>query len=563
MSKKKAVTYCRVSTHKQSQEGESLTQQAQECDKLAQKLNCDVIKIFTEAVSGKNIEDRKELERLLKYVRKNNVDYVLIRDIDRMTRGGSGDYTKIKNMLAKNSIKLVDTYGFIQEDKDILEDYGIDCEYDWNRVSPTSTAEKMRADMSEEERKVILRRLIPAQIKLTQEGYHIGKPNDGFVSKQIFVDGKQRYILEPDSKRGKYFYEMFEMRVNGYTDEEIVERVNKMGYRSKKRRKWNKEHTKIVGYTGGNKLDVKQLQKYICNTKYAGINIHKWTNYKPIRTKGGFLVTIDNFNIANKGKVFIKEKLDGSVDVLYNYSPTKNTKRRMKHNPKFPIKSLVCCPRCKMPFKGSSSTGKSGNKFSYYHCERNHKGERIRKDEFESKYYNLLKSIGFDKANKDALTSSLMETWSIHTKQSMSQSECIQSEIEDLESEKDNVVQKIIATENKTVMNALEKRLENIEKKIEELTTDNKQAKLNEGDINDFVKFAMQIVEHPDKMLKMTEDIEVKEVISSLYFEKIPTYSDVVNRTPEMSVVYKLCESSHSKKSLNVVRRGIEPRLPG
>ncbi len=562
MSKKKAIIYCRVSTPKQSQEGESLTQQAQACKRLAENRDCAIVQTFTDTYSGKSL-DRPGLNKLFAFVASNKVDFVFIRDIDRLTRGGGGDYDEIKNRLSVFGVDLVDSSGFIQPSHNLLEPYGFEETYDWSLISPTEIAEKMRADIAKEERKTILRRLIPAEIELVRNGYHIGIPNYGFVSKQIFVDGKQKFILEPDPKSFGYFYEMFEMRVNGFTDEEIVTRVNNMGFRSRVKRKWNNDHTQIIGHTGGNKLTVKQLQKYICNPRYAGINIHKWTNYKPIKTKGGFIVSIDKFNVANKGKIFIRENLDGSVDVLYDYSPTKNTKRRMRHNPNFPIKSLVHCPECDKPLKGSASTGKSGNRFFYYHCERGHKGFRVPKDELESKYYNFLETIGFDGANKDALRRVLTKTWSMYVEQSNMQSERIQCEIEELLHEKNKVVKKIIATENQTVQTALESRLDEIEEQIQQLKNNKQKAMLSEGSIEEFLQFAMQVVEHPAKMLKMTEDADVQEVISSLYFEATPTYADILNRTPQMSVIYKICEASQNEKSLNVARRGIEPLLPG
>lgn len=561
MSKEKAIIYCRVSTNKQSQEGESLAQQAQACEDLARKFDCQIVNTFSETFSGKRIENRPELNLLFQYIKKNSVDYVFIRDIDRLTRGGGKDYTSIKDTLTSRGVELVDSYGFIQPATNMLDEYDIDCEYDWSRISPTSTAEKMRADMSEEERNTILRRLIPAQIRLIQEGYHIARPNDGYINKQIFIEGKQKFVLELDPDRSKYFTEMFEMRINGYTDKEIVKRINKMGFLTKRRRRWNTNHTNIIGHTGGNKLNVKQLQKYICNTKYAGVNIHKWTKYKPIRTKGANIVTIDMFNRANKGKVYIKENIDNSLDILYNDNPLKNTKRRMKHNPAFPIKTLVLCD-CLKPFKGSSSTGKSGNKFAYYHCERGHKGVRIRREKLENKYDELLRKISFSNANNDALTSAIHNVWESHVKQYNLRSERLQCEIDDVKAKKNRVIQKLITTDSETVMKALETELETLETSTNDLEKDRKKEMLSEGNINDFLLFATKLVEHPDKMLAMTDDIEIKEALSSIYFEETPTYLDVFSGTPRMSVIYKLCESSHNDKSLNVARRGIEPLFP-
>jgi site-specific DNA recombinase len=79
--------YCRVSTEEQAKEGFSIRAQQ---DKLK-----DYIKIkgwelegiyIDDGISGKNITDRPEVNRLISDVVKGNVENVLVFKIDRLTR---------------------------------------------------------------------------------------------------------------------------------------------------------------------------------------------------------------------------------------------------------------------------------------------------------------------------------------------------------------------------------------------------------------------------------------------------------------------------------------------
>jgi hypothetical protein len=71
----------------------------------------------------------------------------------------------------------------------------------------------------------------------------------------------------------------------------------------------------LVGHT------VKQLQKIIQRTIYAGVRYEEW-NTRPVWTKFAErsrpVVSIEVFNKANRGKVIIRVNNSGNPEVLYN-----------------------------------------------------------------------------------------------------------------------------------------------------------------------------------------------------------------------------------------------------
>lgn len=87
MKNKNCVIYCRVSTEKDSQQL-SLERQKEELLAYAKELGLAVKNIFIDRHSGYDVE-REGLLSLLEYVKKNNVDIVLIQDETRLGRGNA------------------------------------------------------------------------------------------------------------------------------------------------------------------------------------------------------------------------------------------------------------------------------------------------------------------------------------------------------------------------------------------------------------------------------------------------------------------------------------------
>lgn len=77
-------------------------------------------------------------------IRQLDVQQVVIKSIDRFTRGGSEFYSELKNQLDDNDVSLVDIYGIISNEKiNTLDHLGV--KYKWSVYSPTKKAEILEA----------------------------------------------------------------------------------------------------------------------------------------------------------------------------------------------------------------------------------------------------------------------------------------------------------------------------------------------------------------------------------------------------------------------------------
>ncbi len=82
MERVKAVIYARVST-----QGQDYDRQLAELRQYADRMGYEVVKTFSEKISGaKKVEERQAMSELLAYVETNRVDKVLIYECSRLSR---------------------------------------------------------------------------------------------------------------------------------------------------------------------------------------------------------------------------------------------------------------------------------------------------------------------------------------------------------------------------------------------------------------------------------------------------------------------------------------------
>ena len=101
MEKIKAVIYARVST-----QGQDYDRQLAELKQYADRMGYDIVKTFSEKISGaKKVEERQAMTELLNYVEVNKVDKVLIYECNRLSRRAV-DFLSIIEIFNEKKISL-------------------------------------------------------------------------------------------------------------------------------------------------------------------------------------------------------------------------------------------------------------------------------------------------------------------------------------------------------------------------------------------------------------------------------------------------------------------------
>ena len=117
---KTAITYLRVSTVDQAkrggrEEGFSIPAQREANTRKAESLGAVIVEEFVDAgESGTSATKRPELQRMLAYVRENQVDYCVVHKLDRLARSRADDVS-IHFALKQAGVTLVSTSENIDE----------------------------------------------------------------------------------------------------------------------------------------------------------------------------------------------------------------------------------------------------------------------------------------------------------------------------------------------------------------------------------------------------------------------------------------------------------------
>jgi hypothetical protein len=494
-------------------------------------------------VSGRKIS-RAGYDSMLQFIADTNkpesnktIKYVFIKQIDRFTRGGAEFYIQMKKDLAKLGVELVDATGIIQGKRNSLEDKGF--KYDWSEYSPSETNEFLEAQSGKDDIRKLLTKLIGAEIGLTNKGYVL-HARDGYILDESFIDGKMRLLLKPDPVRADFYRTMFAMRIQKiHSDETIVNTINAKGFKTPKRKKWAKDHKSFV-WEGENPLNEKKLEEAIRNPIYAGILVHKWNNKKPIFAQGEAMVSISDFNEANRGKVFIKLNEDNSIEILKNYDPQKS-KPKLVHNPLFPYKESILC-ECGKPYWASASLSKDKKTYHpSYHCARKHKYIGYNKAKFEKIIEDYISTIGFTDSFVEKLNKALIDTFRKKSKEAVNNTLSVNDTLKDLELRKQKLIDDHIATENRIIKQAIEKKLDELEIQITNAKVVRKDVEYKEETIENFIKYSKHFISNPASLiLDHKNDPQMVGVLMGLIFEEKPTINQLITGTPKLSCIFRL-----------------------
>lgn len=560
------IGYARVSSPKQAQTGESLEVQEEKirtyCDEKGWKLFPENT-VYKEPFTGANINRPiyKEIISLLKNNGKGlNIKYFVFWDFDRLTRAGTIDYDQIWEDVRKYGVSLRDTTGIIQDEVDAFAHFNLKKRYDFAYGRPSVDTERQKIEDARKDKIKIVRRLIEPEIRLTQEGYHIGRPDYGFENKRIYVVNKKKCIQARYEPEAKYIEMMYKLRAeNVLSDQEICDALNAAGYKSRVQNRWSKDRSKIIGTIGGGQMTTKHLQRIVERFTYCGVICEEWTNHLPIKAKFDGLVDVDTWNRANRGKVYLNFLPDGTIELLRDFGV--HSGKRKKYNPSFPYKGVLMCEICgDKKMKASASTGKGGGKFGAYHCERGHGRNSYSQKDVEENYGRLLDNLKFS----DKFLSTFEKTVYLQFREKEGEISEYTAKaninVGELEMEKSNLVKSFPSATLPETRKNIEEEIQKIQRQIDTARQYREKMEIQEIDVQNFLGWCREIMEHPRKILEDIRSTQEQRQLYSLFFEEFPTYTQIVSGTPKLSLVFKLSEEFKVDESALVSLVVMEPK---
>ena len=561
-----AIAAIRVSTTKQGRDGDSPEAQKEQIERFAHNKGITIKKFFVFMESAS--KEQQPMQEAVDYCKdkKNDIGLFIVKSIDRFTRGGSMSYDSLKTQLDSHGVTLIDTYGVISQEKvNTLEHLGHS--YKWSTYSPSRKSEMLEAERSKDEVRDILSRVIGAEIRYTQMGYWMRKPPYGFIGEKVETQHGKRTTLKPHPEEAKFIVKLFEFRASGqFSDKEIASKLNDLGYRGRPQYRRSKENrNRVIGKTEGSQLDHKKLWKMVRNPIYAGVNVEKWTKYQPVKCMFDGLVSVELFNRANKGKRTIIE-MPGNKIAIHDSIAPRNATVRGTHNNDFAYKHYVMCPECNKPLSGSTSRGKTGKYYSYYHCDKRGHKFRVTKEDLETKVYDFINDLVFSKERVDEVFAIVREKYEQHLALYEANTSAIESQITQLEAQARELT-KSFTTIASSAQKYVNEELEGIDQQIKHLALERTNMETKKPmDIDKVIARVRKFSENIGQVINQQSSDSKKAQLFGIIFKKLPTYNDLAFRnqkSPHIKGVNPVFQALLGDNFPMVTSRRIELRLPG
>ena len=328
--------YLRKSREDDELKGETLARHELMLTEYCARYNLHISKIYKEVVSGENIANRPQMQRLLDDVAAGLYDGVVCIEIERLSRGNQLDQVEILDVFKSSNTKI----------------YTLQKIYDLSNEDIDEEYFEFALFMSRREYKTITRRMQRGRLQATKEGYYIGNNLPYGFDK---VRQEKGFVLVPNDKEADVVRYIFNQYIAGIGTNTIAKDLNDKGIKTKLGSFW--VNTRI--------------SDIIKNKIYIGL-IHS---------------TKLDIWVEGKHEAIIDPATFEQAQVLYN---SKAPKVRKNDKIKNPLAGLVRCGCCGMLMQRNSNR----YKYEYLLCNRNpncSNKKAVRLDYVESEILRELK----------------------------------------------------------------------------------------------------------------------------------------------------------------------------
>lgn len=337
---KPAVGYCRYSSTAQREE--SIAAQKRAIGNYCVFSGYEIVEWYCdEAISG-TTDKRPEFQRLITDIENHKVKTVIVHKLDRFSRSQK------------------DTVSYM----DLCEDYGV------NLISVTepignSPAERMIVGFISGINEYYVSNLSTEVMKGMKENAYKclwagGKPPLGYdvVDKKLVINEKEAEAVRL----------IFEMYAEGYGYGKIIDRLNLLGYKTKK----------------GNKFAKNSLCDLITNERYKGVYVFNKRSSKKKKDKKRnnhkFKPDEEIIRIPNGCPAIVSEELWNKANA------TRKVTGKLKSNAKrqYLLTGMLVCAECGAKMHGNLRTSTKGYKYMTYRCNNKINQHSCRKKEIRT-----------------------------------------------------------------------------------------------------------------------------------------------------------------------------------
>ncbi|MDD3471949.1 MAG: recombinase family protein [Syntrophaceae bacterium] len=500
----KALIYCRVSSERQKNEGHGLESQEHRCREYAKSRNMEVEKVFSDSFTGGGeFMRRPAMAEMISYIdNKAHVKYaVIFDDVSRLARDVSA-HIKLRAVFRQRDVALY-------------------CpNYNFDDSPEGEFAEVIIAANAELFRKQNKRQVIQKQKARLEAGYWPFYPPPGYVQKKDPVHGK---LLTPDGKAL-----IIKEALEGFASGRFREQADVRKY------------LQTARIRGDKLIYFEYVKRLLRRPIYAGyVEFPSWE----VTRREGRHQAIVSADVFEK----IQEKLGG-----------RKYKRSVERDD-FPLRGLLVCSDCHRLFTSAWSKGRN-NRYPYYRCQRIWcKSKDVRKEIIESRFRETLSRLSPKKEVVLLAERIIKDVWEKREKEQEGIIGTYKKHQTRLQREKEQLIEKIIKTQNEGVLRALEGKLEMIDREIDSFTALIARRRIDGESYGTAVESVLGLLKEP-VITWENGGYAGKRLITKLVFVENPVYDRRLGYgTENLSTAVRLFELIQAQKSHDVEMGGVEP----
>lgn len=486
----KAVVYARFSSD--NQRDESIDAQLRAIEEYANKNDIKIVNKFIDRAKSATSDKRPAFQEMIKYCEADNtgISMVIVHKLDRFSRD-KYDSAMYKQKLKVKGIRVVS----------VLENLD---------NSPESLIlESVIEGMAQYYSANLAREVAKGQKENALKALHNG--GDAPLGYDVAFD-KTYLVNEEEAQAVKIIFDMY---VNGYSYSNIIDKLNDLGYKTKR----------------GNKFGKNSLHGILSNEKYTGVYVFNKTQRKGVNGKrNGHKQKSDDEIIKVEGGM--PQIIDREVFLQAQEMMQKRKKAPGSHKATtlYLLTGLIRCGECGHAMQGNRRKDKYGNDYISYRCgcrkqKRDCKNKEIKRDYLEEFVLTELEKHVLNDEAIPVLSKALNERLKTKSNDNHEMLTNLRNKLEKVNKEIENILNAIMSgiVNNvlKNKLDELEKVKLNLELKINELSVESDDVvsvDITEDQIRSmFIKF---------KEFVLTRNLpECKKFISD-YVKEVVVYRD-------------------------------------
>lgn len=499
----KAVIYCRVSSAKQARDANGLTSQETRCREYAHYRNYQVVEVFADDITGKTAT-RPAMSKMLRFLRQNkrNGDHVvIIDDISRLARSLTA-HLDLRATLATAGGKLESPSIEFGEDSDslLVENILASAAQHQREKNAEQTKNRMRARMMGGYW------VFPAPL-----GYHFEKqPGNGNVLKRT----------EPVAS-------IIVQALEGYASGRFETRTELKRFLESKP-DFPKSNRGEVTFRIIDWLLTRPIYAGFITREDWGLNLIEG-KHEPLISYETYLAIQDRSNTLAKAPA------------------------RKDLNEDFPLRGFVTCGCCDAPMTSCWSKGRN-QKYPYYMCFT--KGceayrKSIRKEVIEGEFEALLETLTPSEELFCMSFDMFREMWEGNLANTKQRQATMKREITQIEKKVEQFLERIVDTDNTTLIKTYENKLGDLASKKLLLSEKINNCGRTTRDFKVVFRTAFEFLQNPSKLWASEYYADKRAVLKLVFTERLPYHRKTGFRTAKTTLPFKvLADISGPKKEM-------------